>query len=66
MYVQEISASRVVEVVPWHGGVRNIILLHTYTILSQNFTNNFLHMARSSHATYQLRRGHELRLTKPC
>jgi hypothetical protein len=41
MYVQEISASRVVEVVPWHGGVTNIILLHTYNILSQNFTKTF-------------------------
>jgi len=42
--------------VPWHGGVRNIILLHTHThththiILSQHFTNNFsLHTTRYSH-----------------
>ena len=29
-------------VVPLGGSVRNIILLHTYMIFSQNFTNNFL------------------------
>ena len=27
-------------VVPWRGSVRNIVLLHAHTILSQNFTNN--------------------------
>jgi hypothetical protein len=39
--------------VPWHGGVRNIILLHTHThILSQHFTNIFsLHTTHYSHAT---------------
>ena len=37
---------------PWHGGVRNIILLHTHIILSQHFTNNFsLHITLYSHAT---------------
>jgi len=40
-------------VMPLRGSIRNIILLHTQTILSQNFTNNFfLHTTRSSHATF--------------
>jgi hypothetical protein len=40
-------------VVPWRGSVRNIILLHTHTILSQNFTNNFfLHTTRSSYLKF--------------
>jgi hypothetical protein len=38
--------------VPWRGGVRNIIILHTHIILSQHCTNNFsLHTTRYSHAT---------------
>jgi len=45
------SSFRICGFVPWHGGVRNIILLHTHTILSQDFTNNFsLHTTRYSHA----------------
>jgi hypothetical protein len=35
--------------VPWRGGVRNIILLHTHIIISQHFTNNF-----SLHTTFTL------------
>jgi hypothetical protein len=41
-------------VVPWRGGVRNTILLHTHAhiILSQHFTNNFsLHTTLYSHTT---------------
>jgi hypothetical protein len=47
MYAQEICG-----VVPWRGGVRNFILLHTHIILPQHCTNNFsLHTTRYSHAT---------------
>jgi len=39
--------------VPWRGGVRNILLhTHTHIILSQHFTNNFsLHTTLYLHAT---------------
>jgi hypothetical protein len=38
--------------VPWCGGVRNTIFLHTHIILSQHFTNNFSHHTTLySHAT---------------
>ena len=40
-------------VMPLPGSVRNIILLHTHTIPSQNFTNNiFLHTNRSLHTIF--------------
>jgi len=45
------SSFRICGFVPWRGGIRNIILLHTH-ILSQHFTNNFsLHTIHYSHAT---------------
>jgi len=31
MYAQEIFSFKICGVVPWHGGVRNTILLHTHT-----------------------------------
>ena len=46
------SSFRICGFVPWSGGVRNIISLHTHMILSQHFTNNFsLHTTQYSHVT---------------
>jgi hypothetical protein len=46
------SSFRICGFVPWHGGVRNIILLHTHIVPSQHFTNNFsLHTTLYSHPT---------------
>jgi len=53
MYVQEISASRLVELYLGVVFSEIIILLHTHIILPQNFTNNFiLHTTRCSHAIF--------------
>jgi len=66
MYAQESSASRFVEL------CLSMVLLETSSYFTRTtyFLKTslaiFLQMARSSHATFQLRRRHELRLTKPC
>jgi len=50
MYAQEISVSRYVELCL---GVVVSPLLHTHTLLSENFTNIFfLHTTRSSHTIF--------------
>jgi len=53
MYAQEMSASRFVELCLGMVLSEITILLHTHTILSQNFTNSFfLHTTRSSHTIF--------------
>ena len=53
MYVQEISASRLVELYLGVVFSEIIILFHTHIILPQNFTNNFIfHTTCSSHAIF--------------